>query len=375
MIKKLTLTAAVAAVLMLGLALPAMAMRAASAERYGWILQLRNTKTVKYHEDMTNKAFRSFALKGNRQQSWTDSTVPTDTVTYKGLALYMLVGRIDDKDPLTFNAKLAAKGYNVVVEAVDGYKVTWTSQEIAGRKDLIVADLANDAALPLGTLKEKDGEWSWKPNWPLKLVTGDGAIFGNRKPSAIQRISIEPATPPETGAATNERYGWILQLRNTVATKYKEDFTYKAFRAFALKGDRQQTWTDSSVPTSPVTFKGLALYMLVGRMDDKDPLTFNAKIAAKGYNVVIEAVDGFKVTWTSQEIAGRKDLIVADLANDAALSLGSLKEKDGVWSWKPNWPLKLVTGDPAVFGNRKPAAIERISIEPATPAATGAAPF
>ena len=45
MIKKLTLTAAVAAVLMLVLALPAMAMRAAAAEPYGWDLQLRNTRS------------------------------------------------------------------------------------------------------------------------------------------------------------------------------------------------------------------------------------------------------------------------------------------------------------------------------------------
>lgn len=201
MIKKLTLAAAVAAVLMLVLALPAMAMRAASIERYGWILQLRNTKVTKYREDLTNKAFRAFALKGNRQQTWTDSSEPSATVTYKGLPLYALVGRIDDKDPLTFNTKIAAKGYNVVIEAVDGFKVTWTSQEITGRKDLIIADLANDAALPLGSLKEKNGVWSWKPNWPLKLVTGDAAVFGNRKPAAIQRISIEPATPANTGAA------------------------------------------------------------------------------------------------------------------------------------------------------------------------------
>ena len=211
MIRRLTLTIAAATVLVLAFAAPALAdaapaaapkqFRAASAERYGWILQLRNTVATKYREDMTNKAFRAFALKGGRQQTWTDAADPANPVVYRGLALQALVGRIDDKNPLTFSTKLAAKGYNVVIEAVDGYRVTWTSQEIAGRNDLIVADLANDAALPLGSLKEKDGVWSWKPNWPLKLVTGDGAVFGNRKPAAIERISIEPATPPAIGAA------------------------------------------------------------------------------------------------------------------------------------------------------------------------------
>ena len=384
MIRRLTLTIAGAAVLLLAVAAPALAgpapagapkqFRAATTERFGWILQLRNTKATKYREDMTNKAFRGFALKGGRQQTWTDSTVPTATVEYKGLALSMLVGRIDDKDPMTFNKKLAAKGYNVVVEAVDGFKVTWTSQEITDRKDLIIADLANDAALALGSIKMKDDVASWKPNWPLKFVTGDPEVFGNRKPAAIQRITIEPQLPAQT-AATTERFGWILQLRNTKATKYREDMTNKAFRGFALKGGRQQTWTDSTVPTATVEYKGLALSMLVGRIDDKDPMTFNKKLAAKGYNVVVEAVDGFKVTWTSQEITDRKDLIIADLANDAALALGSIKMKDDVASWKPNWPLKFVTGDPEVFGNRKPAAIQRITIEPQLPAQTGAAPF
>jgi len=32
-------------------------------------------------------------------------------------------------------------------------------------------------------------------------VSSDTTIFNNRKPAAIQRITIEPATPPETGAA------------------------------------------------------------------------------------------------------------------------------------------------------------------------------
>lgn len=213
MIRRLTLTIAGAAVLVLAAAAPALAgaapvgapqqFRAATTERFGWILQLRNTRTSKYKEDLTNKVFRGFALKnkGERQQTWTDSSEASATVTYKGLPLYTLVGRIDDKDPLTFNKKLAAKGYNVVIEAVDGFAVTWTSQEITDRKDLIIADLANDAALPLGTLKEKNGSWSWKPTWPLQFVTGDATVFGNRKPAAIERISIESATPAETGAA------------------------------------------------------------------------------------------------------------------------------------------------------------------------------
>jgi hypothetical protein len=63
MIKKLTLTAAAAVVLTLMLALPALAMRSAAAEPFGWDLQLRNTKTAKYSADLTYKAFAAWVAK------------------------------------------------------------------------------------------------------------------------------------------------------------------------------------------------------------------------------------------------------------------------------------------------------------------------
>jgi hypothetical protein len=209
----------------------------------------------------------------------------------------------------------------------------------------------------------------------LTLTIASVALFALAAAAPALAGAAPAGAPKQSRATTAERYGWILQLRNAVASKHHEDLSYKGFRAFARKNKRQQSWTDTADAANPVTYKGLPLYMLVGRIDDKDPLTFNSRLAKRGYSVVIEAVDGYTVTWTSQEIKGRKDLIVAERANGAPLPLGSLKEKDGVWSWKPTWPLKLVTGDAAVFGNRKPAAIERISIQPAAPAATGAAPF
>jgi hypothetical protein len=205
----------------------------------------------------------------------------------------------------------------------------------------------------------------------LTLVLAAAAVLLLAAAAPALAGGATASAPKQSRAATSERFGWILQLRNTKAAKYNEDLTYKGFRTFSLKNKRQATWDDEANAT---VYKGLPLYTLVGRIDDKDPQSFNTKLADRGYNVVLEAVDGFKVTWTSQEITGRKDLIVAEIANDAPLSLGSLKEKDGVWSWKANWPLKLVTGDTAVFGNRKPAAIERISIVAATPPAA-AAPF
>ncbi len=127
---------------------------AASAPRYGWVLQLRNTAFDVRGEDMTYRAFRALVTMrdGRFERSWVDDTArrPTraDDLTYSGLSLRRLVALIDDGDPATFNKVRAANGYAVVVQAMDGFTATYTSAELMkfGSK-IIVADRANDAPL------------------------------------------------------------------------------------------------------------------------------------------------------------------------------------------------------------------------------------
>jgi hypothetical protein len=177
---------------------------AASAPRYGWVLQLRNTAFDVRGEDMTYRAFRALATVrgGVFERSWVDDAGtpadPADDLTYKGISLRRLVARIDDGDPATFNKVRAANGYAVIVQAMDGFSATYTSAEVMtiGAK-IIVADRLNDAALqvPMAELKDNgDGTFSasWKPFWPLKVVSGDPAITGKRKPGGALRISIVP---------------------------------------------------------------------------------------------------------------------------------------------------------------------------------------
>ena len=112
----------------------------------------------------------------------------TDDLTYTGISLWRLVGRIDDKYPGSFNEKLAttAPGYNVQVTGVDGFTATYTSAEVATLKDaLVVADRMNGTPLTLGTASIKNDAPSWKPNWPLKLVSSDAQHL--RQPQAGRR--------------------------------------------------------------------------------------------------------------------------------------------------------------------------------------------
>jgi len=202
MIKKLTLTVAAVAVLTLVLALPALAMRGAAAEPYGWDLQLRNTKTTKYGADMTYRAFAAWAAQKHRTVSIEDTSTATPT-TYEGVSLRTLVGYFDDNNKETFNKALAAKGYNVVILGMDGFAATIPSADIAalGAK-VILADKANGLPLtvPAAAL-DRNGQPSWKPNWPLKVVSLDPAVTGKMKPGGVVRLSIVPVVAPATGAA------------------------------------------------------------------------------------------------------------------------------------------------------------------------------
>jgi hypothetical protein len=355
MIKKLTLTAAAAVVLTLMLALPALAMRAPAPEPLGWDLQLRNTKTAKYSADLTYKAFAAWVAKSRRQVTITDSTVPTETVTYKGVSLKTLVGYFDDKDPGTFNKALAKKGYSVVILGMDGYSATFASADIAalGNK-LIVANLANDQPLtvPKASLNDQ-GQPEWIPDWPLRVVSLDAGVSGGKKVLGIVRLSIVKSVAPT--AAAPERFGWDLQLRNTVTAKYGADLTYKAFASW-VKGARRVSIEDTSTAT-PTTYSGVSLKTLVGYFDDKNRNTFSASMAVAGYNVVV---------------LGDK-IILADTANGLPLTVPAAGlDRNGLPSWKPSWPLKVVSLDPSVTGKWKPSGVVRVSI---VPVAASAAPF
>ena len=291
MTRRLTLAAAAAVALILLGAAPAGARHAAPAEPFGWDLQLRNTRATKNSADMTYRAFAAWASKASRRVTVVDDNkTPGDTsddISYRGVSLKTLVGSFDDKDPKTFNNGLAAKGYNVVILGMDGFAATYASADIAslGGK-VILAYLANGAplAVPAATLNSS-GEPSWKPNWPLKVVSSDPSVTGKMKPGGVVRVSIVPAVAAPA-AAPAEPFGWDLQLRNTRATKNSADMTYRAFAAWASKASRRVTVVDDNKTpgdtSDDISYRGVSLKTLVGSFDDKDPKDVQQRPGGEG---------------------------------------------------------------------------------------------
>ena len=167
----------------------------------------------------------------------------------------------------------------------------------------------NGAALSLGTASIKnpmtpEETASWKPLWPLKVVSSDANVFNNRKVAGLARISIVPATET-TRAADAVPYGWLLQLRGAGV---RSTVTVGEFQKWTTQRFVKRTVVDDNKtpddPSDDLAYTGIALWRLVGRIDDGNPATFNWKRAtsAPGYNVVVAGVDGFSATYTSAEV-------------------------------------------------------------------------
>jgi DMSO/TMAO reductase YedYZ molybdopterin-dependent catalytic subunit len=203
-----------------------------------------------------------------------------------GLPLWLLVGWVDDAishGPDSFNDDLAAIGYQVQVFASDGYSYTFQISDVARNDDIIVAYTVNGEPLP-------------EDRYPLRLV-GSALVSGGQRVSQISRIELLnlPVVEPE----------WELELSGAMtATLTAIDFQAEA-------AANPATWVDGSGNT----YSGVALWRLVGMVDDPDSATFNDSLAADGYSIWSHASDGYNRSVDSALIARNDDIIVANLMN------------------------------------------------------------
>jgi DMSO/TMAO reductase YedYZ molybdopterin-dependent catalytic subunit len=207
-----------------------------------------------------------------------------------GLPLWLLVGWVDDAishGPDSFNDDLADIGYQVKVIASDGYSYTFQISDVARNDDIIVAYTVNGEPLP-------------EDRYPLRLV-GSALVSGGQRVGQISRIELLnlPVVEPE----------WELELSGAMTTT----LTPIEFQAEAVANPA--SWVDGSGNT----YSGMALWRLVGMVDDRDSATFNDTLAAEGYSISSIASDGYSRSVDSALIARNDDIIVANLMNDLPL--------------------------------------------------------
>ncbi len=312
-----------------------------SAPTYGWVLQLRGA----INENLTYQQFAALEAK-YPGTPWTDTSTPANT--FNGIALWRLVGLVDDKNPKTFNSTLATAGYSVQIVGIDGFVGTLTSNDLTkpwvGDNTVIVADQENAAPLSFGFLKTKNGTTSWHPTWPLQLCATN--LPGSVKPGGIETIIVyKPGVTPPASPTTVP--SWIAQVRGAASV----DYTAAQFRKLAVA--HPGTWTDDNGtpadPSDDVVYTGTPLWRLVALADGGSPATLNLDRLGLGYKVDVTGMGATATTaasFDSSAITGNKAVIVADRANGTELTPtqgNCVLQLDGVtYAWVPTWPARLV---------------------------------
>ena len=99
---------------------------------------------------------------------------------WEGVPLFLVAGLIDDKNKHgahAYNAALARKGYDILIETADGKVVAIDSRDIAGKDDVILSSKVDGGELP-------------EQYFPLRLV-GPG-LSAAQMPGRIARIVVRP---------------------------------------------------------------------------------------------------------------------------------------------------------------------------------------
>ncbi len=234
-----------------------------------WSLQLNGMTQLTISQTDFEAAAAAYPL------SWTDGSGNIWT----GVALWRLIGKVDDGDANTMNADYAALNYNIAIVASDSYSKTFTSTLVLNNDNMIIANLMNGAPLP---------QTGSKPPYPLRLV-GPGLTSGQM----VSKIAkIEFAIP------------WTVNIVGVTATT----MTNSQFESAAAANPA--SWIDGAN-----TWDGIALWRLVALVDDADPATFNDALAAAGYTVKITATDNYSKTFAIADIARNDGKIIASKYN------------------------------------------------------------
>jgi len=153
-----------------------------------WALHLEGA----INELMDRATFESGSAPNCHGVSWKDA----DGQEWSGIALWLLVGRVDDAikhEGPAFNDKLADAGYTVDVVASDGYTATFDSSKIKRNDNILVAYQVDGNDLP-------------EKYFPLRLVGSD--LTKKEMVGSVEKIIVhvpEASTEAEpTVEATKE---------------------------------------------------------------------------------------------------------------------------------------------------------------------------
>ncbi len=249
-------------------------------EQEDWTLELqKGSETV----DISKQYFESAASCDYHREEY-----EVEDDVYAGVPLWEIVAAVDGADPpdghYMYNTVLSELGYNVTVEAGDGFSADFPSQQVARNDSIILANELNGEPLP-------------EDEAPLRIVGDD--LTGAQRVRNIARIELT-SLPDES-----EIPDWSLTLNGTLEREYSAEVFG------ALVGCEVHT---ESYDSEDGTYEGIPLYTLVGAVDDgetRSHWSLNDTLVEEGYEVEVIAEDDYSYTFDIEDVAYNESMIVA----------------------------------------------------------------
>jgi hypothetical protein len=159
--------------------------------------------------------------------------------------LWILIAAVDGADApdghYMFNDLLAQEGYNVRVTAKDGFNVTFSSSQVAGNNNILVAYQLDNNPLPAS-------------EFPLRII-GDN-LTGKQKIKMIASIKLE---------GFHLVSQWNLTLKGVKTLVFDQSSFASAF--YCGTHTRYYNYTDDNGTHS---YAGIPLWVFVGAVDDNE---------------------------------------------------------------------------------------------------------
>ena len=236
-----------------------------------------------------------------------------------------------------------SKANGVTIVAKDGYGMTFSYTQIVDHNFTAYDPATGDEVTPSKDLTViiaygRDGKPLGEDEGPLRLMVatpqpGGQIVDGHWTVKWLDRVSVTRASAE-----------WKVQLEGAMPGKLDKP----TYVNCASPGCHGSGWVDAA----GTRWEGVPLFLVAGLIDDKNKHgahAYNAALARKGYDILIETADGKVVAIDSRDIAGKDDVILSSKVDG-----GELPEQ--------YFPLRLV--GPGLSAAQMPGRIARIVVRP-----------
>ena len=236
-----------------------------------------------------------------------------------------------------------SKVNGVTIVAADGYGMTFSFAQIVDHAFTAYDPATGDEVTPSDDLTvlvayAREGEPLGEDEGPLRLMVatpqpGGQIVDGHWTVKWIERISVTKASAE-----------WKVQLEGVMPGTLDKP----SYVNCASPGCHGSGWVDGD----GTRWEGVPLYLVAGMLDDEKkhgPGAYDAVLARKGYDILIETADGEVVTIDSRDIAGKDDVVLSSKVDGGELS-------------EEYFPLRLV--GPGLSEAQMPGRIARIVVRP-----------